>query len=153
MPKKKRPAPGAFVRLRLADGSFGYGRVRGALHVAFFDLRTANPVSDLAVIGSKPMLFTVAVRHAAFDSWDDIGTLELDEDLKSPIVQVMQDVGDFRRCMIFDTAGNEREATPEECVGLERSAVWEARNVEGRLLDHFLGRSNLDWESTKVRLQ
>ena len=50
---------------------------------------------------------------------------ELEEHLAQPVVQFMQDLGDFRRCTIFDTAGNEREAEPKECVGLERAAVWE----------------------------
>ncbi|WP_224362896.1 immunity 26/phosphotriesterase HocA family protein [Hyalangium versicolor] len=45
-------------------------------------------------------------------------------------------------CPSFDTAGNERSAEPQECVGLERLAVWEEENVEERLLDTFMGRPN-----------
>ena len=54
---------------------------------------------------------------------------------------------------LFDTAGNERAASPQECVHLERSAVWEQDSVEGRLLDTFMGRPNADEEHLKVRLR
>ena len=63
----------------------------------------------------------------------------------------MQDIGDYRLCTIFDTAGNERAASPEECVGLERAVVWEPEHVEARLLDTFLGRTNRDAERYRVR--
>ncbi len=65
----------------------------------------------------------------------------------------MQDIGDFRRCTIFDTAGAERAAEPQECVGLERAVVWEKQAIEERLLDAFAGRPNADVERLKVRLR
>ena len=43
----------------------------------------------------------------------------------------------------------ERLAIAEECVGLERAAVWEPEHVEDRLRDHFAGRSNRWVESLK----
>lgn len=65
----------------------------------------------------------------------------------------MQDVGNFRRCTILDTAGSMRDAEPQECVGLERMAVWEDSGVEDRLLDTLMGRPNETVERFKVRLQ
>ena len=73
--------------------------------------------------------------------------------MAQPIVQFMQDLENFRRCTIFDTVGNSRSAEPEECVGLERSAAWEERGVEERLLATFMGRSNPAVERMKVRLK
>jgi hypothetical protein len=145
--------PGTFLRIPLADGSFGYGRTLVIPFVAYYDHRTQTPDSDLDRIASKPILFKVAVRYRKPNSYKIIGWKALDENLTQPIVQFMQDVGDFRRCTIFDTAGSSRNADPQECVGLERMAVWEETNVEERLLDTFMGRPNFSVEHMKVRLR
>lgn len=144
---------GTFVRLALADGSFGYGRVLETPYVSFYHHRTLVPDSDLEQLVLQPVLFTIAVNVLALKAWDLIGWMALEEHLTRPLVQFRQDVGDFRRCTIFDTAGNKRAAKPEECVGLERAAVWEKESVEERLLDHFLKRPNVAVEHLKVRLR
>jgi len=120
---------------------------------AFYNYRTTSPDADLDRIASHPILFKTAVRHLALDAWEFIGWRALEEHLTQPLVQFMQDIGDFRRCTIFDTAGNERDVTPEECVGLERAAVWEKEHIEERLLDAFEGRPNTAVEHLKVRLR
>ena len=143
---------GAFVRIALADGSFGYGRLLEMPYAAFYNYRTTSPDSDLDRITSKPILFRIAIRHLALDSWEFIGQRPLEEQLTQPVVQFMQDIGNFRRCTIFDTAGNERDVEPQECVGIERAAVWEQNGIEERLLDALLGRPNAAEERLKVRL-
>jgi immunity protein 26 of polymorphic toxin system len=151
MPRIYRP--GSFLRIHLADGSFGYGRVLQLPHDAYYDYRTDTPDSDLDRIASKPILFKIMVRHMGERAWELIGWRELEEQFSQPIVHFKQDIGDFRRCTIFDTAGNSRKAEPQECVGLECSAVWEEENVEERLLDAFMGRPNATVEDLKVRLK
>ena len=141
------------MRIPLADGSFGYGRVLEPPLDAFYEYKTKNPDADLDRIASKPILFKIAVRHSDLSSWEIIGWREIEESLSQPIVQFRQDVGNFRRCTIFDTVGNSRSAEPQECVGLERMAVWEQPAVEGRLLDTLMGRPNATVERLKVRLQ
>jgi hypothetical protein len=151
MPRFYRP--GTFLRIRLADGSFGYGRALTQTHDAFYDYKTESPDADLDRIASKPVLFKVAVRHLDPNSWESIGRRPLEEPLTVPIVAFRQDVGDFRRCTIFDLAGHSRSAEPHECIGLERMAVWEQHHVEERLLDTFMGRPNDTVENLKVRLR
>jgi hypothetical protein len=150
---KQKHTVGAFVRIALADGSFGYGRLLESPYAAFYNYRTTSPDSEPDRIASKPILFKIAVRHLALDAWEFIGRRTLEEHLTRPVVQFMQDLGNFRRCTIFDTAGNERAAAPQECVGLERAAVWEQASVEQRLLDAFQRRPNADEEHLKVRLR
>jgi hypothetical protein len=145
--------PGTFLRISLSDGSFGYGRTLEMPYEAYYDYRTTTPDSDLDRIASKPLLFRIAVRHLKPSSWEAIGWRALEEKLTLPIVLFKHSLGDFRQCTIFDTAGNSRKAEPQECVGLERAAVWEEFGVEGRLLDAFMGRPNLSVERMKVRLQ
>jgi hypothetical protein len=145
--------PGSFLRVPLADGTFGYGRALIMTHDAFYDYRTETPDTDLDRIASNPILFKLAVRHQEPKRWELIGLRELEKHLTQPIVQFSQDIGNFRDCTIFDTVGNSRSAKPEECVELERLAVWDQEGVEQRLLDTFLGRPNASMEHLKVRLK
>ncbi|ATB39544.1 hypothetical protein CYFUS_004988 [Cystobacter fuscus] len=150
--RKQKHTTGSFVRIVLADGSFAYARLLESPYAAFYNYRTTSPDSDLDRIASSSILFRIAIRHLALNAWEVIGRRDLEEQLTQPVVQFMQDLGDFRRCNIFDTAGHERAAEPQECVGVERAAVWEQESVEERLLDTFLGRPNADEEHLKVRL-
>jgi hypothetical protein len=151
--KKPKHEPGTFVRILLSDASFGYGRLLDDPYVALYDHRTAEPSTDLDAIEVKPVLFKVAVRRReGRDQWESIGKRPLQGEVAKPVVQFMQDLGNFRDCKIFDTAGMEKDATPDECVGLERASVWESRGVEERLLDTLMGRPNPEEERGRVRL-
>ena len=151
--RKSKHRAGAFIRIALADGSFGYGRLLESPYAAFYQHRTLDSNADLDGLSSKPILFKTAVRQLALDSWDVIGWRALEDELTRPNVRFMQDLGDFRRCTIFDTAGNEKTAEPQDCVGLERAAVWEQEAIEERLLDALLERPNADVERLRVRLR
>lgn len=151
--RKQKYKTGSFFAIALADGTFGYGRLLESPYAAFYQYRTTSLESNLDKIMSQPVLFKVAVRHLALNAWKFIGCEVLEKHLTRPIVQFMQDIGNFRRCTIFDTVGNERAAKPEECVGLERASVWEQEGIEERLLDAFMGRPNASEEHLKVRLQ
>jgi len=145
--------PGTFLKIPLGDGSFSYGRVLEAPYTAFYDYRTTDPDTDLERIASKAILFKIVVRDSSLQRWKPIGWRELETHLAQPVVAFTQDIGDFRRCTIFDTAGNEREAQPQECVGLEPAVVWEEHHVEERLLDTFMGRPNGPTERLSVKLR
>jgi Immunity protein 26 len=144
---------GTFLRILLADGSFAYGRTLEAPHIAFYSYRTTEPSADLDEIERQPILFKQAVRSLGQEKWEAIGIRELEGDVAKPAVSYMQDLLDFKKCVIFDTAGERREATPEECVGIEQAAVWEANGIEERLLDTFMGRPNEEEIRSRVRLQ
>ncbi|MCB8944671.1 MAG: immunity 26/phosphotriesterase HocA family protein [Ardenticatenaceae bacterium] len=150
---RKRFTPGKFVRIPLADGSYGYGRLRKNYDASFYDLHTEEPISDLDEIASKPILFTVGVHKSVLTEWEVIGTRPLEEQMKQPVWRFWQDIGDFRNCFILDMEGNKRTATPEECEGLERWSVWEPNGIERRLLDTFMGRPNPHVEHSKVRYE
>jgi len=131
----KNYEPGTFLRIPLADGSYGYGR------------------EDLDAIAASPVLFTQAVRVFHDSGWEELGSRPLEGEVARPALRFMQDLGDYRQCVIFDTAGKERQATPEECIGIERAASWDDRHIEERLLDTFMGRPNEDEIRDRVRLE
>ena len=141
MPRATR-GTGTFVRIPLADGSFAYGRILDVPYTAFYDYRTIEPSTDLALIATKRVLFSLVVRGRSRTPWDPIGWLPLSDEVARPVVHFMQDLADYRKCTIFDSAGLEKAATPEECVGLECAAVYEVHHVTERLLDELMGRTN-----------
>jgi len=120
---------------------------------AFYDYRTLEPSADLDAIASKPVLFRLAVRRKNWENWEHIGSKPLEGAVAEPVVMFDQDVADFRRCTIWDTLGNARAATPEECVGIERGSVWDTHGIEERLLDTFMGRPNDEEVHDRVRLK
>jgi hypothetical protein len=95
----------------------------------------------------------VGVSRSTLKGWERIGVSELEGQVAEPVVLFHQEIGDFRQCIIWDSLGNERAATPEECVGLERDSVWDAQHIEQRLLDQFEGRPNATEQRLRVRLK
>ena len=144
---------GTFLRIPLEDGSFGYGRELREPYSAYYDYRTLEPSADLDIIEAQPVLFTTSVRVRTCDPWEVLGVRPLTGEVTKPVVRFMQDIGNYLDCRIFDTAGMSRQAKPEECIGLERAAVWDGHGIEERLLDHFMGRPNAEELRMRVRLK
>jgi Immunity protein 26 len=144
---------GAFLRIPLPDGTFAYGRQLEEPYTAFYNYRTKEPSADLDTIEKQPVLFRQAVRVLGSDKWQAIGIRKLEGEVTQPVVRFHQEIGDYRECTIFDNLGNERAATPEECIGLERASVWDAYHIEKRLLDTFEGRPNETEQRARIRLK
>ena len=151
--RKKTYKPGTFLRIPLGDGTFAYGRQLEQPYKAFYNYRTSIPSDDLDTIEKKPVLFRQTVRVLDSDKWEVIGIRNLEGEVTEPVVRFHQEIGDYRKCTIFDSLGNERLATPEECIGLERQAVWDAHHIEERLLDTFEGRPSEAEIQDRVRLE
>ena len=144
---------GTFLRIPLEDGTFGYGRALHDPDMAFYDFRTTEPISDLDVIEAQSVLFTPGVRLRDVDNWVQLGVRPLKGEVARPVVNFMQDLADYRKCRIFDTAGMKKNVTPEECIGIERASIWDGDHIAERLHDHFMGRPNEDEIRSRVRLQ
>jgi hypothetical protein len=142
MASPRKLVAGTFFIIPLEDGSFAYGRVLDYPFFALYNYRTDQPSGNLDDIASKPILFRQSVRMFDYTRWANIGHRELEGEAAEPSIFFMQSIENYRNCTIFDSAGMERSATPEECVGLERASVWDPPLIETRLLDTFEGRPN-----------
>lgn len=54
------------------------------------------------------------------------------------------------RCRIVSADGSERQATIDECEGLESQAVWDPEHVDERIMAHYQGRPSVFVESLKL---
>jgi hypothetical protein len=123
--------------------------------MAVYDLPTIDddePPGPADVLG-RPVLFIVAVYDRAIGlDWPVVGRVPAGSTVPTVPERFTQDLFNLQRCKIIDVDGNMRPATPEECVGLERAAVWEVEHVAERIRDHYAGRTNVALDHMKVKL-
>ncbi|AFD06632.1 immunity 26/phosphotriesterase HocA family protein [Solitalea canadensis] len=141
--KKQTRTIGSIVKIELNNGYHTYGRVLSDASFAIYDCRTNIEIQDPEIIVQKPILFIVAVYDSAVKNgrWLKVFNLPLEKELERLPFKYIQDKLDPNKFQIYDN-GNIRPASKEECVGLERAAVWEPEHVEERIIDYYEGRNN-----------
>ncbi|XVU20913.1 hypothetical protein ACQPZJ_26975 [Actinoplanes sp. CA-054009] len=122
-------------------------------YVAFYACRGEFDDFDIKDFDAGDPLFVIAVMRSAYSSgrWGhSLGRLpETAVPTVPPVFR--QEIGSGA-CSIIDPGRSTRLSVPkEECVGLEREAVWSAQHIESRLSDHHEGRPNIFVESLKVQ--
>ena len=148
---RQRQILGDVVRIDLGDGFHTYGQVLAEADFAFFDARLKEEIPVDQIV-ARPVLFIVAVMKYAVTRgrWLKIGKSPPSDALMKVRPQFIQDPLHPDRFSIYER-GNIRPAKKEECLGLDRAAVWDPSHVEDRLRDHYAGRKNKWVESLKIR--
>ncbi|RYD84146.1 MAG: hypothetical protein EOP84_06330 [Verrucomicrobiaceae bacterium] len=137
---------GNVFEVALPGPGFAYGMVIDSPLAAFFDFRFAQRPS-IADILSHPVAFRIWVMRSCFGKtgWPVIGSTSVPDALtKTPDFYKFDCIS---RSFSLYRGQLEEPATREQCLGLERAAVWSAAHVESRLNDHFAGRPN-QWVQT-----
>lgn len=139
---------GDVLQIDLGNGQFVFGRVLPEPLMAFYDLISMEPKAASDIV-TAPVLFVVPVMNYAVKSskWLIVDSVDLEENLKIKPRFFKQDRR-TKQFYIYDDHGD-IPATREECIGLERAAVWEPEHIEDRLRDHFAGKRNKWVESMK----
>lgn len=139
---RSRRHEGDVVRVPLGEGLHSYARVLPQSVFAFYDCLTRGDLSPDG-IAARPILFRVPVMFSAVKSgrWQVIGCVPLEPELLQPPAFFVQDALKQDRYSI-SVGGIQRPATREECLGLERLAVWSAEHIEDRLRDAYAERPN-----------
>jgi hypothetical protein len=141
---------GDILKIELGDGTHTYARVLPEAGFAIYDARTAEELPIVETV-ERPVLFYVAVMNRAIKEkrWPVVGHKALEEWSQSP-PRFIQDALNKKKFEIYEL-GRIRPATRQECLGLEREAVWEPEQVEERIRDYFAGRPNKWVDLLKIK--
>jgi hypothetical protein len=136
------------VKVPLGDDTH-YARVLSGASYAFYDSRTTEELSA-DEIASMPILFFAAVMKSTNRRWAKIGHISVGSALVPPPTFI-QDALKKESFSLYWSSGDITTTTKEECLDLERAAVWEPEHIEDRLRDHYAGRPNKWLESMRIR--
>jgi hypothetical protein len=147
-----RRVEGSIVAVPLDAERQAFGRLLKEPLVEFYDLvdpPTEN--ADVDRILAADIVFRIDVMNSAVTSgrWKVVGAAPLSAEERDRIEYFFkQDPISGALTVYWEEPGTgepfERAASREECLALERAAVWSAEHVEDRLRDFFDGRPN-EW--------
>jgi hypothetical protein len=148
--KRKKRIVGDVLKILLGDGTHVYACVLPDASYAFYDSRGTEEMA-VELIANRPILFIVAVMDYAIKEgrWPVVGHISFDDEPVLP-PKFIQDPVDKARFSLYEN-GVIKPATRQECIGLERAAVWEPEHVEDRLRNYYAGRKNEVLEIQKIR--
>lgn len=150
---KQKEILGAFFKVQIDEVYHTYGRIIANYVYAFYDYKTNQDESDLELIAQSKIIFKILVNQRVIKSgtWKIIGVSELSEELKETVPFFIQEIGDPRICWI-DWNGKRERVEPQECIGLERLAVWDQIHVEKRISDYYKGVQNKYLQGLRLRI-
>ena len=99
-------------------------------------------MKDFTILGSVPILFFLGIYNQVITQgdWLKVGKMPIREDCKILPNQFIQDDFNPNNIEMYITeTGEIVPSTREECMGLERCAVWDSNHVQDRIRDHYLG--------------
>lgn len=150
--QKKSATLGDFLKIPLPNGYWTYGRVLDNNVVAFYNLQVKEDVS-LERVAEAQVAFRSMLMNYAFsgDKWPIIGNITLEEKLKSKTLFIHIDSDLSKKIYIATTNFDDRiDISYEEAEKLELLCVYETKDVEERLIDHFEGRANVFAEMMRI---
>lgn len=151
MKRLRRAETGDVVKITLGKDVLTYAQALENPLFAFYD-RESKTEMQIADIVRLPIAFEIYVVNSAVTSgrWTVVGNVRLSPEL---LVLPKFFIEDGLKRGSFRVKQGEREwhAVRDDCIGLERAAVWDAEHVEDRLRDHYAGRPNKWLESLRIR--
>jgi len=149
--KLKKITVGDVIEIPLGDGTHIYARVLPGASCAFYDWRATEELPIEHAIRLPKMFFAAVMDFAVKEGrWPIVGHVPLDDRIVPP-PKFIQDPLNPNGFNIYLNSCEIIQATREECLRLERSAVWYPEHMEDRLRDHYAGRKNKWVELLKMR--
>jgi hypothetical protein len=151
--KKQKIQDGAIVKISLSEKKLIFGRLMKS-RIAIYDyvVLDSSLLPDIEIIITKPIFLYCSVYNDVITKgvFEIIGFKELaEEEIGKIPPSFMQDKVDINKCTIHYYDGREFKVKPEDCIGLERSSVWEAQGLIERIQDYYSGKKNYHVELTK----
>ncbi len=143
--KRQQRTVGSIVKIPLDDGYHTYARVL-EVRTAVYDCRTKIdlPVEEIV---KSPVLFCVSVwdRIVTQGYWLKVGkVLPIEPHLLEWAKKPYYTEDTFTGKYTLYQGSTIRPATREEIIGVESFTIWDYRNIEDRINDHYANRFNQD---------
>lgn len=160
MVKKQQFKEGSIVKVPLKEERWVLGRLLPAHQIGIYDVIVTNNkehdsfLANNSII-SRPYLFVVSIYTDTVTSgmFEVVGFAELTaENVKSLPPVFTQDKMDLHKCTLYYTDGRVVDASPQDCIGLEKFSKWTGQAVVKRIEDHYEGKKNILVENFKVKL-
>ena len=155
--KKQRFKEGSIVKLKLSRNKFIFGRLLPGFRISIYDflINSDKDMSSIDKIIKSKILLTVGIYKTIVTKgiFEIVGFKELTQTEIDKIPPMfMQSLGNYEDCTIFYKNGIEHKVLPEDCIGLERSAVWDEHSLVERIEDYYNKKRNFHAELQKVIL-
>lgn len=150
---RQRIVAGDVLSIPLEGGEQALALVLDDPLVAFYQVNEGLGGNPDAV-QELPLLFKVWTERRALKSgqWPKVAHVNVLPENKEPPIFFMQDIGTGRLSITVD--GSEgRDATFDECKGLERAAVWAASHIEDRIRDAYADKPCVWVDSMRPELK
>lgn len=153
----KQEKIGTFIKIPLIEGQYAYARIIINEIFSFYKIEKAFDNIELlldAIANASPIFNTHVFDNVFRDSsWEVIGWRPLEDKILNDLpVFFRQDIGNWEECLLVTTeAGFQKPITQYDCIGMERSAVWEFEAIEERLNDYFSNRPNKQANRQKIQ--
>jgi len=138
--KRQHRTVGAVIEIFLPNGYRAYGRILKNAAFAFYDFVSKDEVSDYAKVLKSEVLFVCA----AFDDiitrghWLKVFKAPIEPSLEELPNKYIEDALSPGNYSLYNAnTGDITPATKADCEGLEVAAVWQAWEIEERLMDYF----------------
>lgn len=154
--KRQRIKNGDILKIVLSEKRLIFGRLLpGRIGIYDFIAKEDKSLPALKdIINHDIFLYTMIYDHVIKNGiFEIIGFTELtQEEINKMPPKFHQSLDNYKNCTIHWFDGRERKATPDECIGLEPSLIWEAEGLIKRIEDYYAGKKNFSVEFHKIIL-
>lgn len=150
MSTKQKRTVGSVITIPI-DGYCVHAQILDETDIVVFDTRDKN-IKTASDVVSQSVLFRVSANSDAILSgaWLKLGKAALNPTLSQPVPRFIQNALNPNKFEIY-LGGNIEPAKKEECLNLDRCAVWAVNHIEDRIRDHYNNQPNIWLEQMRLK--
>ncbi|MBC3809744.1 hypothetical protein H8K52_20635 [Undibacterium seohonense] len=150
MVARQRRTIGSIVIIPI-DDFFIHAQVLPEVDMVFFNTKGKTNLTPDEIVNTQ-VLFREAVNDDAIRDgrWLKAGKASISKENSQPLPKFIQDALNPTKFEIY-VGGVIRSAKREECLNLQRCAVWAVNHIEDRIRDYYNGMPNKWVEQMRIK--
>ena len=139
--KRQQETVGSIVQIHINDEFYVYAQILPHGLLAFFDYKSDTELSDLNVLKNAKILFITSVYKYVITKgiWSKVGKIPIREDLQVLPLRFVYDRISEKIFTYNPETGETAPTTIDVAKKLERAAVWDDKQIEERIKNHYDG--------------